>query len=625
MQSSDHNTVNQRVRPARALLFALWLITIVAVLFSVPSAFSATQADWQFNESVLTLGNGLSYETLTAVITAVRLALAGIYLLTAGVFLALRPSAGSLLVALTLLGLPFSFGLVGVAESTFPQPLGALLDGFAYFLNLIGLAGSILLLLLFPDGHFFPAQFRLPALAGLVLTGVGIIAVEFVEDAWALFFIAFLGVLLLGIVGQVLRFRAAGPVRRRQTGVFLIAVLALPVLALTDMFRSLPLLNLIVQYAVLALIPVGLLIAAGRGLWGKPPSPRMIPKATAALIVVICLATAAIAAAWWRANQPQPVDVAALVPAAGPVPVILDTDMAMDDIPALLYLLQHPGVDVRAITVNGVAFAHCNGGVRNALGLLEVARAPVVPVACGREQPFPGGTPAPHDWRASADKLYGAQVRTGDRTADARPAAELLADTVSAAPGEIVIVALGPLTNLADAFQSDPALAGRIREIVIMGGAMDVPGNVTDGDSANQTAEWNFFADPVAADITLAAGAPVTLVPLDATNDVPFTHGFYQRLRANPHTRPAVFTSNLIYLNQGWLVGGMYWWDSLAAVAALDDSVATWQDMKLDVVTEPGPEMGRSVESVNGAPVRVAVAADRRRFETLFLAVLNHE
>ena len=104
-----------------------------------------------------------------------------------------------------------------------------------------------------------------------------------------------------------------------------------------------------------------------------------------------------------------------------------------------------------------------------------------------------------------------------------------------------------------------------------MGGALDAPGNVADENEgiSNQYAEWNFFADPVAADIVLASGAPIVLVPLDATNDVPFTRSFYQRLQGTHRTRPAVFIYNVMYLNQWWLDGGMYWWDTLAAAACL--------------------------------------------------------
>jgi inosine-uridine nucleoside N-ribohydrolase len=86
-----------------------------------------------------------------------------------------------------------------------------------------------------------------------------------------------------------------------------------------------------------------------------------------------------------------------------------------------------------------------------------------------------------------------------------------------------------------------------------------------------------------------------------------------------------VFLYNLIYMNQWWLDGGMYWWDTLAATLVTDPGLVTVEEMALDVITDEGPEMGRTVETLDGASMQVATAADRPAFEALFLAVLNHE
>jgi pyrimidine-specific ribonucleoside hydrolase len=437
--------------------------------------------------------------------------------------------------------------------------------------------------------------------------------------------IALLATLLLGIAGQVARYRAADPLQRRRSAGFLTTLAMLPIWILVGVTGVSPVLNLALGFALLALLPAGLLLGVARGLWGGIPEKGPVVL-FAGILVAILLVSAAAAGSWWRANQPIVLPASALN-TVEPQIVVVDTDMGMDDISALLYLLQHPAVDLRAITVNGVAFAHCGPGVHNVLGLLEVARAPEIPVSCGREEPYPGGRPAPDGWRKGADNLYGGQVRTGNRVTDPRPAAELLVDTIASAPGDIVIVALGPLTNLAEAFEADPSLAEQVKRIVIMGGAVDAPGNVASEEEGidNAFAEWNIFADPVAADIVLSSCAPITLVPLDATNDVPFTRGFYERLRARLDTRPATFVYNLMYMNQWWLDGGMYWWDTLAAAAALDESLVTLRDEMLDVVTEAGPEIGRTFATESGSLVQVAVAADARQFEALFLEVLNHE
>lgn len=618
-------TQNQRrAELAHRALIGLWAAAVVAALALAPGAFAETQGGWQFNEAASQV-NAVSYETLTAVIGAARLALTGLMLATAALLLP-RRAPGAQLAALALTTLPYTFNLAGSGRSTdYPAPWPAVLVAVATAVSVVGIGALLLLLFLFPNSRFYPARLRLPALAGTALVLGGLALLQVFEDAWVAFMFCLTGLILLGIVGQVLRYRSAAPLTRRQGPGFLAAILALPVWVAISAAGFSPVLELAAGYAVLALLPVGLLLGVSRGLWGDGPAKgakRLFAGSAALLLIAAALG----AYLWLAANRPRVVDAAALA-AAGRVPVLLDADMAMDDLSALLFLLQHPAVDLRAITVNGVAFAHCDAGVHAALGLLEVARAPQVPVACGREEAYPGGHPAPDAWRESADNLYGAQVRTGSRAADARPAADLLADAVAGAPGEIVVIAIGPLTNLAEAFQADPALAGRIKQIVIMGGALDAPGNVASEEEGitNQFAEWNFFADPVAADIVLASGAPITLVPLDATNDVPFTRGFYRRLQANHATRPATFTYNLMYLNQWWLDGGMYWWDTLAAAAALDESLLTLREERVDVVTAPGDDTARLVRSDGGAPVRVAVAADRGRFEALFLAVLNHE
>ncbi|HEY1408418.1 MAG TPA: nucleoside hydrolase [Promineifilum sp.] len=606
----------------RKILIALLGIAVLLALALASSAFAGTQADWQFNELVRSAGSRVSYETLTAVVAGIRLALAGLSLLTAG-FILSRPShTASLLAAIALIGLPFALGLPGSADASgFGRPWGSILAGVTTALGVIGAVALMFILFLFPDGRFTSPRMRVAAVAGLLLTVAGIGASYVSEDAWWISILALLATILLGSVVQAFRYQDAEPAQRRQMVGFTATAIFLPWLLLASILTSTwPWLGMISGFAFLAMLPLGLYLAARRGLWGELPPSRLYAGAAVSLVLAAALA----AGLWWRGSQAQEIDVAALA-TAEPVPVIFDADMAMDDIGALFYLTQHPAIDLRAVTVNGVAFAHCQGGVHNTLGLLELAGAPDVPVSCGRDESYPGGTPAPDDWRASADNLYGGQVLTRDRVADPRPAAELLADTIRAAPGEVVVLAVGPLTNLAEAFQADPSLAGQIREIVIMGGAVDAPGNVIDGDPTNQVAEWNFFGDPVAADIVLASGAPITLVPLDATNDVPFTRGFYERLRADGLSRPAVFTYNLMYMNQWWLDGGMFWWDTLAAAALTNPELVTVQEMTLDVITDAGPEMGRSIESPGGSPARVAVGADRQAFEALFLAILNHE
>lgn len=609
----------------RRLLAGLYAVVGLLYLLSLPELHDVALASWEVSDAAGPLSGVITFESLAAVVAFLYLAVISLYLATAALLLRQPVSGVALLATLTLIALPLALIQSEATFALLPGPLDSLAQRVV---NALGIAGSLALLLLlfvFPDGRFVPRRARwLPAVVVIVLVLVSLWPDLVGDSGWFIFIGGIWLLLALAAASQTWRYRQADGAQRRQTRWFVIAALAFPV-AIIGAFADVIPGTTVLFYIPIILLAGSLAVAVRHGVWGR--SLTTTGWRVYATVVGLLLMTAAVAVVYrqWE-SRPVAVDVAAL-DTGTTVPILLDADMAMDDITALFYLLQHPAVELRAITVNGVAFAHCDGGVRAALGLLEVARAPEIPVACGRDEAYPGGRPAPDTWRKSADNSYGASVTTGDRRTDPRPAAELLAHTIAGAPGEVVVIAIGPLTNLAEAFEADPALAGQIRQLVIMGGALGVPGNVADENEGitNQYAEWNFFADPVAADIVLASGAPLTLVPLDATNDVPFTRGFYQRLQANHLTRPAVFTYNLMYLNQWWLDGGMYWWDTVTVAAALDNSLLTWREARLDVITENGPEWGRVVDVADGSPAQVAVAADARRFETLLLALLNRQ
>ena len=313
-----------------------------------------------------------------------------------------------------------------------------------------------------------------------------------------------------------------------------------------------------------------------------------------------------------------------IVPQA-PKPMILDVDMAHEDMFSALFLLSHPNVDLRALTVTGTGEAHCEPGVRNALGLMAVSGHEDIPVACGRETPLAGDHVFPAEWRRAADEAYGVTVPHGG-VASNLSAADLIVDVLQKAHEPITIVAVGPLTNIAEALQKDAEVTASIKEIYIMGGAVNVEGNV--GNSGvgiqNEHAEWNIYIDPVAANIVFNSGIPIILVPLDATDDVPVTRDFYGVLEKNQETSSAnlvyeMLTANLDFVDSR----GFQFWDSLTAAIFTDPSIAEYEEMQLTVVEEEGPESGLIKPASNGSKIRVAVSADRERFERILLTIWN--
>ena len=308
-----------------------------------------------------------------------------------------------------------------------------------------------------------------------------------------------------------------------------------------------------------------------------------------------------------------------------PKPAILDVDMAHEDMFSALFLLSHPNVDLKAITVSGTGEAHCGPGVSNALGLVALSGHAEIPVACGRETPLEGNHEFPAEWREVADGAYGVPLPTIG-TASNLEAADLIIDILQNSDEPITVVAVGPLTNIAEALQKEPAITTNIKEIYIMGGAVNAEGNVGNSGMGiqNKYAEWNIYIDPTAANIVFTSGIPIILVPLDATQDVPVTRNFYKALEKSRNAPSANLVYDMLTANLGFVdSGGFQFWDSLTAAIFTDQSIASFEEMELTVVEEEGPESGRTKPVSDGSTIRVAVSADRKTFEQVLLTIWN--
>jgi hypothetical protein len=190
---------------------------------------------------------------------------------------------------------------------------------------------------------------------------------------------------------------------------------------------------------------------------------------------------------------------------------------------------------------------------------------------------------------------------------------------IEAAPSKATILAEGPLTNLAEALQAKPELVDEIEMVYIMGGALKVPGNV----EVQPSAEWNIYVDPYAANLVFGSGAPVTLIPLDATNQVPATERSFQAFELNHSTPAAEVIYNLMRNNPSFYQSGEnYFWDPLAAGVLTDPSLGTIDALKVEV-DESGDEIGRTRVSEQGSIIQAATFADSEWFLERFLSVLN--
>ncbi len=317
--------------------------------------------------------------------------------------------------------------------------------------------------------------------------------------------------------------------------------------------------------------------------------------------------------------------VAVPCPAAGgeaPRAVIIDTDAGSDDLMAIAFLLARRDARIEAITVvNGLA--HVRPGAANVLRLLELAGRKNIPVYMGRETPLRGTAEFPKEWREISDKLPGVDLPATTRKPEAESAADYLVRRLANRRRRVSILALGPLTNLAEAFELDPAGARAVEEIVIMGGAARVPGNLGDGGyfkTDNKTAEWNMFVDPLAAKRVFASGVKITLVPLDATNKVPIDLAFLREFEVQARTPLGHVVAQVLETDRKFIEQNFYFaWDPLAAVAMVERAVLKTRRAAIAIGQKP-PEEGRTVEvRRRRANASVAVDADAAAFKRIFL------
>ncbi len=303
---------------------------------------------------------------------------------------------------------------------------------------------------------------------------------------------------------------------------------------------------------------------------------------------------------------------------------LIDTDTASDDAVALLMALRHPGVDVLAITVVA-GNVPLELGVQNALYVVERSGRPT-PVYAGCARPLVQPL-------VTAQFVHG-QDGMGDlglplegRSPAAGHAVDVIRDTLRAhAPGEVTLVTLGPLTNLATAFLRDPSLAALPREVVVMGGTSDAVGNMS------ATAEYNVWTDPEAAAIVFGSGAPITMAGWDLSRKFAvFDAAQADALRAlGPLGAFAMdIQAAVVAIGAEFGLAGFDLPDPIAMAIALDPSVAT-ESRRLNVVIELRGEhtRGQTVIDHHGfmkrePNVNVVTEASRERFVALLEAALR--
>ena len=206
--------------------------------------------------------------------------------------------------------------------------------------------------------------------------------------------------------------------------------------------------------------------------------------------------------------------------------IIIDTDPGVDDAQAIAFAVSHPDLSLLGLTT---VYGNANIDIttNNALLILDKLGCVEIPVAKGLGEPLVQERMPPPDFVHGSDGLGNLNLAKASTKTVSENAAEFIIRQANEHPGEISLVAVGPLTNIANAVTLDPTLPSKLKELVVMGGTVSELGNVT------PLAEANFINDPHAADIVCAYDWPLRIIGLDVTLDIKLTDTHLSLLREN--------------------------------------------------------------------------------------------
>lgn len=300
--------------------------------------------------------------------------------------------------------------------------------------------------------------------------------------------------------------------------------------------------------------------------------------------------------------------------------IILDTDPGIDDSLAILLALASP-----EITLEGVSTIHGNASTAqvtmNVLSVLDLAKASHIPVYRGCELPLVQTSllaPETHgDHGIGYAKLPASQINP-----QVKKGSDFLIEKIMSSPGEITLVCIAPLTNVALAIRQEPRIVENVKEVFIMGGAIRHEGNTT------PLAEFNTYVDPHAAHIVFHSGMPITLTPLDVTYQCIFLkHDLNRLLKINSPITKFISDATRFYMEfheEYQKIDGCVINDPMTLALTFMPEICDYQDLYVDVDLSGGVSMGNTFADFyhmtkKPANMRVALGVRPRDFMEMFL------
>jgi purine nucleosidase len=300
--------------------------------------------------------------------------------------------------------------------------------------------------------------------------------------------------------------------------------------------------------------------------------------------------------------------------------ILFDTDPGIDDACAILLALAST-----ELSLEGLSIVHGNCSVDqatiNAISILELAKAGHIPVARGCELPLVQPSLLAPETHGNTGLGYAVLPEPRAKPI-IQHGCDFLIEKIMSSLGEITLVAIGPLTNVALAIRQEPRLVQEVREVIVMGGAIRYEGNTT------ALAEFNTYVDPHAAHIVYHSGMPITLVPLDVTYQCVLTKADVQKMRQvdSPITK-FVEDATRFYMefhDEFQSIEGCVINDPLALALTFAPELCSYREMPIDVDISGGISTGKTIGdfynySKKPANMKVALGVKPREFMDLFV------
>lgn len=310
------------------------------------------------------------------------------------------------------------------------------------------------------------------------------------------------------------------------------------------------------------------------------------------------------------------------------IPLIFSHDGAPDDIATLVYITKHPDIELVGVIQSygeqhpSISFAKWS------VFLYDVIGHETAIMGVGSEVSVdPAQNEFTASWRASADDFWGLDLPEASQVYEPVDGVDLLIELVHDSEQKVTLLVTGAQTDVALALQKDPTIAENIAQIVIMGGAFNVDGNLDQPPSKdrNISAEWNIFADPLGAKQVFTSGIPLSIVPLDGSDAFYMTKEDLRKIWGSDDP-VIILLADLWEMILDWWGGGFQIWDIVAAVGLTNPEHFEWTYDGVDVIAEPGPTHGKTFQLNNGSQItRFASDADFDAIRDTVFSILAAE